>query len=427
MKFIAAEKYLYSGLIFGCLISFPFSTPYIDLLFIGFYVLLQLRRNIQNLGISKSILFQNFLVILLFAYFAFRDLFSMSQVPDLKTLRILLVHLLLLSFVLIVGELEGAKIGYRVILNIGICYFFLYNAYFFLIWVIGQNWAELQTVYLTGSLYVAIPFIFISFLILENSSSKTFHSECLLTSLAILSAIVYSSRTLLLFVLFFATQYLYKSRVELEKRLRFVFGFWFISIIFSLVFGVFVSHSNDVQVTPSTSQSAVSQSSLRSSDISVSHYFKDITSSIFFLIKNRNSDSDRKEHISCAFEALENRNAQSKLFGSGTNTYRYTLGSCTQFGGGGYSDEKIVRQGRGSQSISFTVIMLDYGLFPYLLLFSIFVYRLYQFSRKQTSFTYIIYFLLNFYLFFVTNLGAAFIVWLFFASRRIIKPINQRA
>ena len=277
---------MYIGLIFGCLISFPFSTPYIDLLLIGFYVLLQFRRKIQNLGISKSILFQNFPGILLFAYFAIRDLFSISQVPDPKTLRILLVHLLLLCFVLVVGELEGAKIDYKVILNIGICYFFLYNAYFFLIWVIGKNWAELQTVYLTGSLYVVIPFIFISFLILENSSSKTFHSECLLTSLAILSAIVYSSRTLLLLVLFFTTQYLYKSRVELKRRLRFVFGFWFTSVIFSLIFGVFVSHSSDVQVAPSSSQPKVTQNSLRSSDISVGRYFKDITSSIFFLIEN---------------------------------------------------------------------------------------------------------------------------------------------
>lgn len=412
------EKVFYFGIYFGCIIAFPISTPYLDLFFISIYLILMVKGasgHKKSFGFSKSIDIPS---IALFLFFFLRDLFSLINFFEVKTLRILLVHLVLFILLIVHSLQLNPKINYKIILRISIIYFAFYNIYYFIILLTGQNWATLQTVYLTGSVYASIPFLFTSYMVLENSSNKTLRFEYFLTILALTSAILYSSRSLLLFILFFIGIYFFKSKVELRKRLKFVFGCLFLTISMSWAFGVFVSYSNDFRIGNDSDIAIVEEDKIIETNKSVIRFFEDLTSSAFFLVENKRDD-DRKAHILCALESLENRTLINNLIGSGTNTYRHTLASCSQFGGQGYSDNSIKRENKGSQSISFTIIMLDYGLFAYILFFSLFAKRLYDFYQSRVSLTYLLYFLLNFYLFFVTNLGVTFIVWLFFTSKKM--------
>ncbi len=419
MRSDSKEKLFYFAIFFGCLIAFPISTPYLDLLLISVYLFLQISKTIWNASVFSFLKFNTLPPLALFSYFLLRDTFSLWNFFEFKTLRILLVHFVLLIFIVFQILQPNSRINYMFVLRISILYFAFYDIFYLFMRLTGQNWATLQTVYLTGSVYASIPFLFTSYLILENSSNRSLRSEYFLTILALISAVLYSSRTLLLFILLFLVIYYFKSQVEIKKKHKFVFGFLLMTIFLSLTSGVFVSHSNDLRVSNNSETTTISEDKIVQTDISIVSFLKDVSSSALFLVNNRKSDDDRKAHILCALESLENRTILNNLIGSGTNTYRHTLGSCTQFGGQGYSDDVIERKDKGSQSISFTVIMLDYGLFAFILLVLVFMSRLYDFYQRRVSFTYLLYFVLNFYLFFVTNLGAAFIVWLYFSSPKM--------
>ena len=418
------EKVFYFALIFGCLIAFPLSTPYVDLMLICVYLIFLVSKVSGYEYFSTYSKSLNLLSVALFSYLIIRDIISIISFFDIKTIRVLLVHLVLLILITLKINLLNDKFDYRFVLKISVFYFALYDIFYVFTRLTEQDWAKLQTVYLTGSVYAAIPFLYISYVILENSTNASLKSEYYVTFLALISAVLYSSRTLLLFILVFLIIYCFKSKVELIDRLKFVFGLLLLAFSLSFFFGIFVSHSREPDIIKSSDAAIVSEYKHVGSNNSIIRFINDISSSALFLVNNRKPDDDRKAHIMCAFESLENRTLINNLFGSGTNTYRYTLATCSQFGGQGYSDTKIERNNRGSQSISFTIIMLDYGLLVFILLFLIFIKRLHEFYQGQITATYILYFLLNSYLFFIINLGFALIIWLFLTSRKLYQPYN---
>jgi len=399
--------------ILGCLISFPLSTPYLDLFLTSvFLFVIFLNKDLRGASLRRLFV-SRILPNLLFLFLLCRDIVSIFTFFDLKTVRIILVHLVLFLFALLSNFDLLTSRRYKLILNIGIFYFASYTIFYIITKIKGEDWATLQTVYLTGSVYAAIPFLFISYSILENSTRQTMTSEMVLVLLALISATVYSSRTLLLFIFLFLFTFLFKSKIEVVKRLQFFSILLFLSIFLSAISGTFVSHTKPIQ---SSQDSYGVESSSTSEDSNLKNFIKDLSASALFLFNNRQSDQDRKSHLLCGIEALKNRGLITNIFGSGTNTYRHTLASCTQFGGPGYSDEKIIRKDKGSQSISFTITLIDYGILPFVLIFIMFFHHFSQFFNQKNSLVYMFYFVLNFYLFFITNLGPALIVWLFFVA-----------
>jgi hypothetical protein len=114
------EKVFYFGIYFGCIIAFPISTPYLDLFFISIYLILMVKGasgHKKSFGFSKSIDMPS---IALFLFFFLRDLFSLINFFEVKTLRILLVHLVLFIFLIVHSLQLNPKINYKIILRISI-------------------------------------------------------------------------------------------------------------------------------------------------------------------------------------------------------------------------------------------------------------------------------------------------------------------
>ena len=244
------EKILYIGLFFGCLISFPLNTPYLDLFLTSLFLfVILLNKDIRGASLRRLFV-SRILPNLLFLFLLCRDIVSIFAFFDLKTVRIALVHLVLFLFALLSNFDLLTSRRYKLILNIGIFYFASYSIFYTITKIKGEDWATLQTVYLTGSVYAAIPFLFISYSILENSTRQTITSEMVLVLLALISATVYSSRTLLLFIFLFIFTFLFKSKIEVVKRLQFFSILLFLSIFLSAISGTFVSHTKPIQLSP---------------------------------------------------------------------------------------------------------------------------------------------------------------------------------
>jgi hypothetical protein len=130
------------------------------------------------------------------------------------------------------------------------------------------------------------------------------------------------------------------------------------------------------------------------------------------IVKNRESNSDQIQHIKYGLKFASERDFLELLFGSVANSFRYEIEKCSEFGGKDKIVQKIRYVGNGSRFISFTILIIDYGLVGIGLLLLGIVMNLRKQLMKDLKYDAIAS-MIFLYLLFLANVNGILLVWIF--------------
>jgi hypothetical protein len=381
-------------LLVSCLYIWPFRIVWLDKVAIAIAFALFIRKKeLLNLIKYKRILLPVIMVI----YFLIRDLSTLFENHTQKNIKVFFVHIILLLIFLIRYKinLEYTRV-YVIFMLYSIFSILTYLLFFF----IGLRWEEAQGEKISGSLIFSIPFALAAILIactIENTNNK---KEKFLLILILTNGIIFQSRTTLLLVFLCLALITIKSNITIQKRIQIVSPFLILVILSSFYTGTFNS------VSKSESSNFEQENSKR-----INSYLIDIKDSALLLIQNRESDSDRVNHLKCGFKFIQERNFGEKWFGTGANSYRHEIEKCSEFGGDDEIDSRIQYIGSGSKSISLTILIVDYGLAGLVLLIVSVIINLRNQKKKNQWYDAVIT-ILSAYVFCLSNVNDVMLTWI---------------
>ncbi len=397
-KRIETGYVLIGALLFSCLYIWPLRIVWIDKFVITLIVtstlLKRKKRFLQQQKSNQS--FQINLPSIIITYFVVRDLFSLYSNANYKTFRWVIVHIITLIFFLFYRKIN---LRYETIYAILILYSIVSLVNYVVMTLTGYNWEALQGVIISGSIISSIPFVVAILIVCSTFSNFRNMREISLLYLVMINGIVYQSRTTILLVFISLGLILFKSKVRFKSRIRLFLPISFITVCLSFFGNTFHSDLQAAKIN------AVSEGG------EISNYLSDIRDTALLLIKNRDSDSDRVQHLKCGLKFASKRDFPMSLFGSGANSFRYEIEKCSEFGGEDEIAQEIEYVGNGSRSVSFTILIIDYGVVGIGLIFvGIIINLRNQFLRKHKYDA--IASILFSYLLLVANVNDILLVWL---------------
>ena len=355
--------------------------------------------------------FQINLPSILITYFVVRDLFSLYNNANDKTFRWFIVHIITLILFLFYRKIN---LRYETIYAILIFYSIISLVNYVVMTWTGYNWEELQGVIISGSIILSIPFIVAILIVPSTFSNFRNMREISLLYLVMINGIVYQSRTTIFLVFLSLGLILFKSKVSFKSRMRLFLPISFITVCLSFVGNTF--HS-DLQAAKINSVSEEGRSE-------ISNYLTDIRDTALLLIRNRDSDSDRVQHLKCGLKFASKRDFPMSLFGSGANSFKYEIEKCSEFGGEDGIAQEIEYVGNGSRSVSFTILIIDYGVVGIGLIFVGIIINLRNQFLKKHKYDVIAIILFS-YLLLVANVNDILLVWLLLLFSLGISDISK--
>lgn len=387
----------------SCLYVWPIGAVWIDKFAIVLVVLVAFCH--KNKFKSKKVNFSwVFLPICTVCYWILRDISALSLNFRFDSLRIVISNFLLLVCLVLLLYKKHSLLEYAQAYNISLFYSILQLINFVLFKLSGEDWSSWQGRIISGSTIASIPLFISSVLIARTFSNKGNIREIVLLSLLIINGISYQSRLTLLLVFFCLFLIAIKAQVRISARLKFLIPFIVVLVFGSFIGASFKSHSP-------TNASADTEVAVDISLTAIANYMRDVSESALFLAKSRESDSDRSLHLTCGLKFLSKRTGESLLFGSGVNSYKYEIIKCKEFGGADNINSEIEYIGRGSRSISVTILIIDYGLVGLFLLILAVVTNFFQQVRNKMYYDLVLSVLILSMLF-TSNVTGILLVWL---------------
>jgi len=232
--------------------------------------------------------------------------------------------------------------------------------------------------------------------------------------LVIITGIVYESRTTILLAFISIFLIAIKPSQDLRVRARFVIPFAMILFVSSFFGSTFVSNYEEKNIIGKRMENMDGQALEK-----YTKYFNDIRDSIFILYKGRESDNDRRDHLYCASRILLKRENVVFYFGSGSDSHKYVIEECQEFGGKNNFNANYDDFTMGSRSTTFTALLVDYGAVGAFLLALAFLHNLLLQLIRKSWYNFILIILVTYFIF-LANVSSMIIVWsLMLSSWRI--------
>lgn len=382
--------------VIACLYIWPFKIVYLDkVILLAIFAILLFNKSLRS--IEKIYIKHAALPIILITYFILRDIITLYQNLDLRIARWLIVHSILLVLCLTFSKLE---IRFSRLYYILIIYSIVTILTQLLFAAVELSWEAEQGELISGSIIFSLPYVLSASLAASTSNNYDNKKEIGLLALVLINGIMFESRTTILLVILSLTIIFLKSGIKIRKRIEIVAPLMTLTIILSFLSGTFYSKSNEIS----------NYQKVKGNE-KVIHYLTDIKDSVLLLIQNRESDSDRVKHLRCGLKIALNRNSIDKWFGSGTNSFRYEIEKCSEFGGKDEINSSVQYLGSGSRSVSATILIVDYGIIGITLLcISILKNIMFQLRRKELYDFFVT--ILFVYVLFLANVNDILLVWM---------------
>ena len=328
---------------------------------------------------------QNRIEVLFFIYLITHILITSyvnSQI-NLSNIRFLIIYCALLLFTLKFGQIKQNL--YMVTQILILIYSYIYLLYYLVMHFANKSWEEFQAIYWSGSVGAAfapaIGCILATYRRNPNSSSKLIRAiNFQIITLATLLGVLYSSRVLYV-VVTISILYLFFTKNFLL----------IISILFPVIFiapFILYDHKNERQAL---------DLNLTSLKMVMSDEFLVLRNSLD-IIQSGSGDEDRRSQLLCIRSlVLNSSSSETLLWGYGQNEHKIALLDCPDI------SERLSPTVELVRPVGLTAFGVDFGLTGLLLLFFIFLRKLYHFSIQTFNLNALIIIFISFGFLLISN------------------------
>lgn len=405
------SKIFIPSLILGCLFTFPFSRAIWDEILIGLWAVLKISSH----GLQQFCLLVKSSCSadkVKFAFFAF--LFTNSLYVSIVQGSIISIRWTIffaLAFLVTIPKFtEFGPTNDFDIEKLALFYTIALLLYFYVTRILGLAWEEMQTQFFTGPTYSFLPFALFLLIILRKYNGETLSKKQLaIVAFVLLNIEVYSSRwgyiVFACFVLLITikTQKFMRRVIVLSTLLGLIFLVPAINPDSKVLSSLFERDAIDVQVQ----------------DRYLAHVNGTITQfeeTLITPIHTRDSDLDRKKHITCGLSTWNKQEMNSKIFGIGSGNLRHNESMSSCLNGSTTKPIEILR------SITFTAFLLEYGAVGMCLLMLLVGRIILNHLKNRNFHVLLLIFVPLFVAFFTFNyMEVLFIYWLALGSSSILE------